>query len=341
MIQAYAATEPGGQFAPFEYDPGKLGSRDVEIDVDYCGICHSDLSMLDNAWEMTTYPFVGGHEIIGRVAAVGEGVVNLKVGQTVGLGWYSRSCMHCEWCLGGDHNLCPDAQGVVVGRHGGFADRVRAEGDWVIPLPASIDPSKAGPLFCGGITVFNPIVQNRIDAGHRVGVVGIGGLGHMALAFLRAWGCEVTAFSTSPDKEHEARRLGAHHFVATHDGDALAALAGSLDMILVTVNVDLDWNAYVAALRPKGKLHLVGAAQTLTATIFPLIVGQRSIGGSPVGSPGTIRTMLDVAARHGIEPVVELFPMARVNDAFDRLRQGKARYRLVLSNQQPPSEPVD
>ena len=332
MIRAYAAGQAGGGFKPFEYDPGELDACDVEIDVAYCGVCHSDLSMLDNAWQMTAYPFVGGHEVVGNVVAVGRQVTSLQVGQTVGLGWFSRSCMDCRWCMGGDHNLCQSAQGVVVGRHGGFADKVRCHYAWAVPLPSGIDPSKAGPLFCGGITVFNPIIQNHIEARHRVGVVGIGGLGHMALGFLRAWGCQVTAFSTSPDKEAEARQLGADHFIATRDNQALKKLAGSLDMILVTVNVDLDWDAYIAALAPKGRLHLVGAASTVTATVFPLLLGQKSIGGSPLGSPSTIRTMLDIAARHGIEPMIETYPMAKINDAFEKLRSGKARYRLVLSN---------
>lgn len=332
MIRAYAAAEPGGPIKPFEFDPGKLDDHEVEIDVSYCGICHSDLSMLDNAWQITAYPFVGGHEVVGVVAAVGDHVTNVRVGQTVGLGWFSRSCMECEWCMGGDHNLCQAAEGVVVGRHGGFADKVRCHSAWAIPLPEGIDVSKAGPLFCGGITVFNPIVQNHIEPRNRVGVVGIGGLGHMALGFLRAWGCDVTAFSTSPDKEPEARRLGAHHFVATRDKKALEKLVGCLDMILVTVNVDLDWDAYIAALRPKGKLHLVGAAQSVTATVFPLLLGQKSIGGSPLGSPTTIRSMLAMAARHNITPITETFPMNKINDAFEKLRHGKPRYRLVLAN---------
>lgn len=333
MIQAYAADQAGGQFKPFEYDPGELGDHEIEIDIAYCGVCHSDLSMLDNAWQISAYLFVGGHEVVGTVAAAGGHVTGVEVGQTVGLGWFSQSCMDCRWCMGGDHNLCPTAEGVIVGRHGGFADKVRCHHAWAVPLPAGIDPSKAGPLFCGGITVFNPIIQNRIEARHRVGVVGIGGLGHMALGFLRAWGCEVTAFSTSPDKEAEARKLGAHHFVATRDSQALEKLAGSFDMILVTVNVDLDWDAYIAALCPKGKLHLVGAASTITATVFPLLLGQKSIGGSPLGSPATIETMLDIAARHHVEPMIETYPMAKINEAFEKLRNGKPRYRLVLSNQ--------
>ena len=331
-IKAYAAHEAGGILEPFEYDPGDLEGNEVEIDISFCGICHSDLSMLNNDWQMTQYPLVPGHEIAGRIATVGERVTHLKPGQTIGLGWFSKSCMTCKECMSGNHNLCPAAEGIIVGRHGGFANKVRAHQGWVIPLPEGVNVKTAGPLFCGGITVFNPIIQNNIQPTDRVGVVGIGGLGHLAIRFLKAWGCEVTAFSTSPEKEAEARKLGAHHFVNTHDPDALEKLANSFNMILVTVNVELPWDSYINALGPRGKLHIVGAAPSVSATVFPLISGEKSIGGSPLGSPATISTMLDFAARHGIEPVTETFPMSKVNDALEKLRTGKPRFRLVLEN---------
>jgi uncharacterized zinc-type alcohol dehydrogenase-like protein len=331
-IKAYAAQTAGGKLEPFEYDPGELAVDQVEINISSCGICHSDLSMLSNDWEMTEYPFVPGHEIVGKIGAVGERVTHLKPGQTVGLGWFSQSCMTCSECMSGNHNLCPTAEGVIVGRHGGFANKVRAHEGWVTPLPEGINVATAGPLFCGGITVFNPIIQNNIRPTDHVGVVGIGGLGHMALRFLKAWGCEVTAFSTSPDKEAEARELGAHHFVNSRDSDALANLANSFDMILVAVNVELDWDGYISTLRPQGKLHIVGAAPSVSAAVFPLILGQKSIGGSPLGSPAMTATMLEFSARHGIEPVTETFPMSEVNDALEKLRSGKPRYRLVLEN---------
>ncbi len=333
MIKAYAAHEPGGKLEPFEYDPGILGDDDVEIDVDYCGICHSDLSMLKNDWGITQYPFVPGHEVVGKVAAVGDRVKTLSVGQRVGLGWFSRSCMTCEWCMSGDHNLCLQAEGTIVGRHGGFADKVRAHRSWVQVLPEGVSPETAGPLFCGGITVFNPIVQLGIQPTDRVGVIGIGGLGHMALRFLHAWGCDVTAFSTSPDKETEARELGANHFVNSRDAQALDAIQNSFDVIISTVNVDLDWAAYIAALRPKGRLHLVGVIPSpIASQIFPMIMGQKSISGSPLGSPATVGHMIDFAARHGVEPITEHFSFDQVNEAIARLEHGKPRYRIVLKH---------
>lgn len=331
MIKAYAASEPGGQLKPFEYDPGKLRTEEIEINVEYCGICHSDLSMLENEWGMTQYPFVPGHEVVGTIAAKGDAVKTLSIGQRVGLGWYSNSCMHCEWCMSGNQNLCLTAEGTIVGRHGGFADRVRAHQNWVVPLPDDIDPAVAGPLFCGGITVFNPIIQLDIKSTDKVGVIGIGGLGHIALHFLNAWGCEVTAFSSSPDKEVEAKEMGAHHFINSRDPEALEAVANSFDFILSTVNADLDWNIYIAALRPKGKLHFVGVAPNpLSTQLFPLIAGQKSLTASPLGSPTTTAKMLDFAARHQIEPITELYAFDRVNEAMEKLRNGKPRYRLVL-----------
>jgi alcohol/geraniol dehydrogenase (NADP+) len=333
MVRAYAAFKPGEELKPFEYELGSLGSEDVEIDVEYCGICHSDLSMLNNDWGMSKYPIVPGHEVIGKIGSVGSEVKNLKPGQLVGLGWNSRSCMTCEWCMSGNHNLCLTAEGTIVGRYGGFADKVRAHSSWAIPLPEGIDPVAAGPLFCGGITVFNPIVQFDVKPTDRVGVIGIGGLGHMALKFLHAWGCDVTAFSTSPDKEAEARELGANHFINSRDPNALKSVENSFDLILSTVNADLDWTTYIACLRPKGKLHFVGVVPNpLSTNIFPLIAGQKSISGSPLGSPATTAKMLDFAARHKIEPIIEIFEFDQVNEAIERLHSGKARYRLVLKH---------
>jgi alcohol/geraniol dehydrogenase (NADP+) len=333
MIHAYAAHKSGQALKPFEYEPGPLGDSDVEIQVEYCGICHSDLAMLDNDWGMSQYPLIPGHEVVGKISALGRSVHHLQLGQTVGLGWYSSSCMVCEWCMSGSHNLCLTVEGTILGRYGGFADKVRAHQAWVVPLPEGLNPATVGPLFCGGITVFNPLVQFDIQPTDRVGVIGIGGLGHMALRFLKAWGCDVTAFSTSADKEAEARELGAQHFVNSRDPQSLKAVANSFDLILSTVNGDLDWPTYIDALRPKGRLHLVGAPPSpIALAIFPMITGQKSLSGSPLGSPATTAKMLDFAARHQIEPITETFAFEQVNEALDRLRSGKARYRVVLKH---------
>jgi uncharacterized zinc-type alcohol dehydrogenase-like protein len=217
-------------------------------------------------------------------------------------------------------------EAVIVNRHGGYADKVRCQALWAFPLPEKINIKTAGPLFCGGITVFNPIIQNNIKPTDHVAVVGIGGLGHMALKFLSSWGCEVTAISTNSQKEKEAREFGAHNFLNSQTHDVLDSSTNMFDMILVTSNVDLDWDRYINALRPGGKLHIVGAASQIKATISSLISGEKSIGGSPIGDPATIRMMLDFCSRHDIEPVIEEFPLSHVNDALTHLESGKARY---------------
>jgi uncharacterized zinc-type alcohol dehydrogenase-like protein len=328
---AYAATTAKGPLEPFSYDPGALGPEEVEIKVTHCGICHSDLSMLDNDWGMSNFPFVPGHEVVGTITALGDQAKGLKIDQKVGLGWSSHSCLSCHECLSGDHHLCSTVQGTILGRHGGFADRVRAQWTWVRPLPEGLDMAKTGPLLCGGVTVFAPLLINDVPSTARVGVIGIGGLGHMALQFASKWGCEVHAFTTSDSKEAEARKLGAHFVHNTKKPDALAKLAGSLDMIISTVNVPLDVPALLGALRPKGHLHNVGAVlEPLQVPAFGLILGQKSVGGSPTGSPVVIDEMLEFSSRHSIAPITETFPMSKVNDALEHLRSGKARYRIVL-----------
>jgi alcohol/geraniol dehydrogenase (NADP+) len=332
MINAFAAQEVGGKLLPFEYDPGPLGNEEIEISVDSCGVCHSDLSMVNNEWGMTQYPLVPGHEVAGKVSAIGKAVSGLKVGDSVGLGWHSAYCNTCSTCLEGNHNLCSNAESSIVGRHGGFADKVRAKAPSVIKLPAGLSAQDAGPLFCGGITVFNPLIQFNVRPTDRVAVIGIGGLGHLALQFLNAWGCEVTAFTSSEAKKKEALELGAHHIVNSRNENELDSVAGRFDFIISTVNVKLDWNRYVGALSPKGRLHVVGATlEPLDLAAFPLIMGQRSVSGSPVGSPSTIATMLEFCVRHNIKPMTETFPMDEVNEAFAHLESGNARYRIVLT----------
>lgn len=331
QVNAYAAMQPSGPLEPFRYELSAIGPDQVDIKVEYCGICHSDLSMLHNEWGMTQFPFVPGHEVIGTVVGVGEFAQGIAVGDRVGLGWFSASCMHCEQCLSGNHNLCGTYEQTIVGRHGGFADLVRCHWAWATPLPKDLDASKAGPLLCGGITVFNPIIQAHVLPTHRVGVIGIGGLGHLAVQFLNKWGCEVTAFTSSPGKQDEVKKLGAHHVINSRDDTAMQKIAGSLDFILNTANANLNWQSYLAALAPKGVLHTVGVVpDPIPVPAFTLISGQKSVSGSPLGSPALTRKMMEFCARHKILPVTEEFELKNVNEALARLESGKARYRIVL-----------
>ncbi len=331
MINAYAAFEPKGELRPFEYDPGELKAHEVEIDVLHCGICHSDLSVIDNEWGNAQYPVVPGHEVVGTIAKTGENAQNLTVGQHVGLGWHAGYCNACAPCRTGDHNLCANSQATIIGHHGGFADKVRAAANSVIPIPEGIDLESAGPLFCGGITVFNPLVQFDIKPTDNVAVIGIGGLGHLALQFLNAWGCDVTAFTSSENKREEALGLGAHHTLNSRDEKEIEAAAGRFDLIISTVNVKLDWNLYLGTLKPRGRLHFVGATLApLDIGVFSLIMAQRSVSGSPVGSPATIAKMLEFAALHNIKPVVEKFHFEDINAAVARLKSGQTHYRIVL-----------
>lgn len=332
-IQGLAAHAAGAELLPFRYEPGELGPAEVEIAVTHCGICYSDIHLISNDWGISQYPFIPGHEVVGTVAAVGENVRSLKPGQRVGLGWQANSCGECEWCLQGLENLCAASEPTCVHRHGGYADRVRANARFVIPIPDALESENAAPLLCGGITVYTPLRSHGINPSSRVGVVGIGGLGHLAVQFARAFGAEVTAFSTSVAKEEEARAMGAHRFVNTRESKAMKEVAGSLDFIVSTINADQDWGVYLQALRPTGTLCFVGVPPSPVAIqAFPLIAGMRSVTGNPIGSPYRLKEMLDVAARHGVKAQTERFAMAKANEAIEKVKKNKVRYRAVLAN---------
>lgn len=329
-VDAWVAPSKKAKFVREQIDLGPIGDDEVEVAVEHCGLCHSDLSMLNDDWGMTRFPAVFGHEIVGRVTAVGDSAKRHKVGDRVGIGWTAGSCMHCVSCMSGRQQLCAEALPMIAGHRGGFATRARAHWAWTIPLPEGINVADSGPLLCGGITVFNPLAMYAKPTS-RVGIVGIGGLGHMGVKFAAAYGCDVTAFTSSERKFDEARGFGAHHVVSSRDSEAIKKLAGSLDLLVVTVNVPLDWNALIASLAPNGRMHVVGAVtEPIPVQMIPLIFGQKCISGSPTGSPVDMQTMLEFAARHNVTPQTEHMPMSRINEAFERLEGGKARYRIVL-----------
>src|SRR5215468_2327546 len=311
---------------------GALGAEDVEVAVDHCGLCHSDLSVFNNDWGISQYPAILGHEVVGRVTAVGPNAKGVQVGQRVGVGWFSASDMHCRQCMSGNHHLCPQVQATIIGHRGGFASHVRAHWAWTFPLPEKLNFADAGPLLCGGITVFSPIMMYARPTG-RIGIIGIGGLGHMAVKFAAAYGCDVTAFTSSERKFDEAKGFGANYVVASKDSAAIKKLGGSFDLLISTVNVKLDWDALIGTLAPNGRLHVVGAVlEPIPVAAFSLILQERSVSGSPTGSPVAIATMLDFASRHNVTPQNEHFPMSNINEAFARLESGKAHYRIVLDS---------
>jgi uncharacterized zinc-type alcohol dehydrogenase-like protein len=333
LINCWAAMAAKESLRPFQYEPGELNPREVEISITHCGLCHSDVHLIDNDWGMSSYPLVPGHEIIGTVSALGAHVANLKLGQRVGVGWQRAACLECDYCVRGEENLCPRAVPTCVAGYGGFATRIRVDNHFVFSIPDSLDSTTAAPLLCGGVTVFTPLRAFGVTPVMRVGVIGIGGLGHLALQFAKAFGCEVTAFSSTPAKEAEARQFGAQHFVASGDPSAMAKAAASLDFLFATTSVGMDWNALLNLLRPKGKLCVLGGAPVpLTVSPFPLVLGQRTICGSPVGGRAAMTEMLEFAARHGIKAKVEVMPMSAANAAIGRVAANRARYRMVLVN---------
>lgn len=331
LIHAQATRTAKQTLAPFEYQTSVLGHNDVRLEITHCGICHSDIHLIDNDWAISQYPLVPGHEIVGTVIELGAGVHHLKKGERVGVGWQCGSCMECEFCVRGDENLCEKSSATCVGHFGGFADGVVVDARFAFLIPESLPSETTAPLLCGGITVYSPMVHYGVRPATKVGVMGVGGLGHMALQFASAMGCEVTAFTSSPDKEVEAIKLGAHRVVMMKDAAAVASAANSQDFLITTVSGAMDWMQTMSFLRPDGKLCVVGASPTqIQIPAFALISGRRSIVGSPIGSRHCIEEMLQFAARHEIGAMVEVMPLAQVNDAIAKVRANQARYRMVL-----------
>ncbi|HEY0786953.1 MAG TPA: NAD(P)-dependent alcohol dehydrogenase [Acidobacteriaceae bacterium] len=333
MIHGFGVHAAGAELLPFKYEPADLRPQDIEIRITHCGVCHSDISLIDNDWGLSQYPFIPGHEIIGTVSEKGALVEGLELGDRVGVGWQADSCGHCEWCRKGEEHLCAQAQPTCVHRHGGYADAIRVNGRFALRIPEALQSETTAPLLCAGSTVYTPMRLHGLNPASRVGIIGIGGLGHIALQFARAFGCEVTAFSSSADKSGEAASFGAHHFVNTRETKSFKALAGCFDFILSTVNADQDWNAYITALRPHGVFCLVGIPpKPAPFQLTPVIQGLKSISGCKAGSPIQIAEMLGVAARHGIKAKTESFSMSQANQAVARARKGAVRYRAVLAS---------
>ncbi len=330
-VQSYAAFQANEALRPFSYHLQELAPHEVDIEVSYCGVCQSDIHMIHNDSGISTYPLVPGHEVIGSIQRLGEKVSSFKVGQRVGVGWQVQSCMECEWCIRGNEHLCSRQLRTCVGHFGGFANMMRADSRFVFAIPDSLDSAKAAPMLCAGITVYSPLRHLQIAPPMKVGIIGIGGLGHLAIQFAHSFGCEVTAFSTSPEKENEARGWGASHFIVSNQEEKMKSRFSSLDFILSTTDASIDVETYLKILRPHGKLCLVGLTyEKMSLSPLSLLRGEKSIWGSVIGNRSTIQEMLNFAARHHIEPKIETMPLSQVNEALEKVGKGKARYRVVL-----------
>ncbi len=332
-VNAYAASAPKANLQPLSFETSELAPEEVLVAVTHCGICHTDVAMVDNEWSISQYPVVPGHEVVGTVAALGSNVDRLTIGQRVGVGALCGSCMKCEWCEGGKQHVCSEVVGTVMGTHyGGFASHVKVD-KWQFahPIPEAIASEHAGPLLCAGTTVFTPLLRYGVRPTDRVAVVGIGGLGHLALQYLAKWGCDVTAISSTHEKDEAALSFGARRVIATRDSAELANAARTFDFILSTVSADLPWDAYMNSLRPGGKLCIVGIPEKpVSVSPWSIIGGEKSIVGGQPGSVDETRQMLEFSALHGVKPAIETFAMSDANAALEHTRQGRARFRTVL-----------
>nr|HEX4317806.1 NAD(P)-dependent alcohol dehydrogenase [Kofleriaceae bacterium] len=331
-IDAYAALEAKAQLTPWSYEPGALGPHDVELEVTHCGLCFSDVHLIDDDWKKSVYPLVPGHEVVGRVLARGGEVAHLAIGQRVGVGWQHSACLQCDFCLSGHENLCATQRATATGHYGGLAQRMIADSRFALPVPDALDSASAAPLLCGGVTVYSPMRRFGVTARSRVAVVGIGGLGSMAIAIARTLGAEVTAFTSTPAKRDEALRMGAHDTIPSTEVREVKKAAGRFDLILSTVHVRLDYVSYLQALRPNGALVLLGGGTGLISVSQHALLGQRILTTGEIGTRAGIAELLDLAARHAIRPIIEVSPMSDSQAAVDRLRANQVRYRAVLAN---------
>lgn len=337
---AYAAQAPDTPLAPFQIQRREVSPHDVQLEILYCGVCHSDIHMARNEWKQTIYPVVPGHEIVGRVAAVGNKVTKFRSGDIAGVGVMVGSCRVCVNCRKGLEQYCTvgmvgtySARDMITGEitQGGYSKRIVVHEDFVLRVSNKLPLAKVAPLLCAGITTYSPLRHWKVGKGHKLGVVGLGGLGHMAVKFGASFGAEVTMLSTSPDKEKDARRLGAHKFALTSDSAQLEKLAGYFDFILDAVSAKHDYNLYLHLLATDGVMMCVGAPPTpAEVALFTLIGGRRSLAGSGIGGIHETQEMLDYCAEHGITSDIELIDIASINDAYVRMLKSDVRYRFVI-----------
>ena len=331
---ALAALERGAPLSPWEHDLEPLKSHECRVKVLACGVCHSDIHCIDDDWKASRYPLVPGHEVVGEIVELGAGVENLKIGERVGVSWQCASCNHCRDCLRANENLCDQNQALILDNYGGFADFVQLDARWVFPIPTQIETALAGPLLCAGVTVYASLRDAGMSSGQKIGVVGIGGLGHLAVQFAAKLGNRVTAFTTSEDKADFARTLGAHSTVVLPRDGSFPAPGGvdeRLDILLITATADLDWAGALEWLDSDGALSVASVPESdLKIPVFALQNKRRRVTGSNVGSRHVILETLRIAAEYEIRPIVETFRFEQANEAMNRVRENRVRYRAVL-----------
>jgi uncharacterized zinc-type alcohol dehydrogenase-like protein len=330
-IRALSIDRESGLLVPVAAAIGDLQDNEVLVSVTHCGLCRSDLTRVRSANQGSVGLEIPGHEIVGEIVRVGAGVVAQRVGARVGIGWQAGCCGRCEWCSQGLEHLCLAQEETCIGRPGGFATHIKVQSRFAIPVPGELDSAQVAPLMCAGITVFSPIARHAARGGRRAAVVGIGGLGHLALQFLRAFGFRADAFSLSRSKEADARAFGAEGFICLQDRSAVERISSVYDFILSTSPGLSEVTGLIRMLRPRGVLCLVGLPRERIAFAAEELIGlQKVIEGSPIGSPDAISDMFQFAVKHGVRPRVESFPMTQANKALARLAADEIRYRAVI-----------
>ena len=338
--KSYAAQDATSALAPWTINRRDLKPHDVQIEIKYCGVCHSDLHTARNEWHGTVYPCVPGHEIVGKVTAVGSHVIKFKAGDTTGVGCLVDSCRECENCKDGLEQFCANGMvGTYNGQerdgsgntYGGYSKSIVVHEDFVLQVSDKLPLEAVAPLLCAGITTYSPLRHWKIGKGHKVAVLGLGGLGHMGVKLAVSMGADVTMLSHTASKEKDAQRLGAHHFVLTSDEVQVKKVMGSFDFILNTVSADHDYNFYLGLLRTSGVMVCVGAPPSpAQVPAFNLIFGRKSIAGSLIGGIAETQEMLDYCAEHNIVSDIELIAMKDINEAYERMLKGDVRYRFVI-----------
>ena len=337
----YAASSPTSPLAPWRFDRRDPGARDVQIEILFCGICHSDLHTVRGEWGPITYPQVPGHEIVGRVVGVGHDVSRYRAGDIVGVGCIVDSCLTCSSCAQGLEQYCENGMTGTYGgteketgrpTQGGYSTAIVVDERFVVRIPEGLDPAAAAPLLCAGITTYSPLRHWKAGPGKRVGVVGIGGLGHMAIKLARAMGCHVVALTRSPDKVDDATRLGAHEVLVSTDRVAMRAHRNSLDLILDTAGIAHALDPELALLRLDGSLVLVGLAPEPhpSPRVFSFTAKRRSLAGSSIGGIAETQEMMDFCAERGIASEIELIRADQINEAYERMLRSDVRYRFVI-----------